>query len=316
MNKRLTHFLKRHPSILALFIAAYGERFRRRYGCKIRLSQDGKSFAVRKGRQELRVALPRSAYLQDACHMFDHYLAAITPEKIDGWEVADFSGPRHHAVPDMAKPFFYSSFPELPRTARDYVRAFDIRAGEIIVDAGAYCGLTASYFSAATGKDGRVIAVEADPQNYAALVSNVQDNRLENVAPVHAALWRESGLLDFASEGSMGSALAAVHPTKPDRVKVPAITLMRLGDELNLPAIHHVKVDIEGAEREVLLASAAFIDRFQPDFLVEMHPDATGKLPTDEIATFFAGRGYDSRMVPQAGGEVYPLVHFRRQCRV
>lgn len=300
------------PWRLALQAAISGHalEFARRAGCGIHVVP-GRWFTVTKGSKELRVALSQAFYLADACQMFDHYMAAIEPERIGDKLVADFSTERSHRVPGVPTPFVFSSFPELSETAEAYVAAFGLRQADIVIDAGAYCGLTACVMAAAIGERGRVIAIEADPLNYAALLQNLAEAKLPQVTPLHAAVWIENGQLDFASEGNMGSALSAVHPTRTNKVKVRSMTLDQVAREFALGRVDHVKIDIEGAERAVLLRSGEFVRRYRPQFLVEMHPAESGTLPTTEICKFFSDLDYKHDSIAQAGDETYPLIRFK-----
>ncbi len=214
----------------------------------------GRYLSLRKGQRELRLSTSHNSYIEDAVQRFDYYLEAIVPEVIEGREVADFSQPRLHRVRGSDRQFEFTSFPEGIDIAMAYLDIFKIKPGDILIDAGAYCGLTAYMFSTFVGSAGRVVAIEADPRNFGALQRNLQHNPAPNVTALHAAVWSQVGSIDFASEGNMGSAVLEVSPFKPGRVSVASFTLDRISADLSLPKVDHVKVDIEGAEYEVVPA--------------------------------------------------------------
>src|SRR5579871_930107 len=191
MRQSVRDFLKAHPLLLAPLIAIHCRKMGRPYGCRIRLSEDGKAFAVRKGNRELRVALSSSNYLPDAMERFDYYLEAIIPDIVKGREVAYFDEPRLHSVRGVDGQFLFTSFPEGLETAEVYLKGFPVRPGEVVIDAGAYCGLTAHLFAKSAGATGSVIAIEADPRNYSALLSNLERHPAANITPLHAAVWKE-----------------------------------------------------------------------------------------------------------------------------
>ena len=303
-------FLLRHPSLLAVVVAIYGEKYRRKYGCRLRLGSDGRHFALRKGRKELRLSIPHSAYIEDAAQRLDYYLDAIVPELIGGKEVGDFSVPRLHRIRGITEQFLFTSFPEGVDTANAYFDVFNIKPGDVVIDAGAYCGLTAYLFSKAVGPTGTVVAIEADPQNYEALRGNLNRHRTPNIIPIHAAVWRENGVVEFASEGNMGSAVLEVSPAKPHKVSVPSVTLSDVCAQLKLTRVDHVKMDIEGAEYEAIPASREFIESYHPDFLIEMHLDKDGTINVEKLRHFFSDLRYDMRVTPQPGDEIFPLLHF------
>jgi FkbM family methyltransferase len=303
-------FLLRHPSLLAVAVAVYGEKSRRKYGCTLRLGKDGKSFAIRKNRRELWMSIQTSSYIPDAMQRIDYYIDAVEPELVDGIEIGDFREPRMHMVRGVGQQFKFTSFPESAEIADSYLKIFHVKQGDVVIDAGAYCGLTAYLFAKAVGPAGRVVAIEADPRNYECLTSNLRRIQTPNIDALHAAVWRSKGFVDFASEGNMGSAVLEVSPTKPNKVSVQALTLSDVCQELGLSRVDHVKVDIEGAEYEALPAASAFIERYRPDFLVEMHLENDRPVNVPKLQTFFAQMDYEMKFVPQPGDEIFPLLYF------
>jgi FkbM family methyltransferase len=306
-------FLLQHPYLLSVLVAIYGEKYRRKYGCKLRFSPGGGYLALRKGQRELRLSISHNNYIDDAAQRLDYYLDAIVPESVGGKEVGDFTTPRLHRIRGVEEQFLFTSFPEGLDTANAYFEAFHIQPGDVVIDAGAYCGLTAYLFSKAVGPTGTVVAIEADPRNYEALRANLDRLEAPNIIPIHAAVWREKGVVDFASEGNMGSAVLEVSPTKPHRVSVPSLTLSDICAQLSLTRVDHVKMDIEGAEYEVIPASGKFIETYRPDFLIEMHLEKDGGVNVEKLRKYFSELRYDMRTVPQPGDEIFPLLHFASQ---
>jgi FkbM family methyltransferase len=310
MVPMLKRLLLGHPRVFGVAVAAYGWPIRLRYGCTLRLGAGGAHFVLAKAGRELRLSIAHNAYIVDAAQRFDYYLDAVIPERISGLDIADFSEPRIHRVRGIDEAFLFTSFPESVEIAEAYRTNFPVKPGDVVIDAGAYCGLTAFLFSKAVGTGVRVIAVEADPHNFAALRANLAQHPAPNVQALHAAVWSENGVIEFASEGNMGSAAIAVAPGKPHRVGVPAKTLDQICIETGLQRVDHVKMDVEGAEYEVIPASRDFIERFRPDFLIEVHVDRGGTVNVPRLEKFFSAVGYAMRQVPQPGEEIFPLVHF------
>ena len=256
------------------------------------------------------MSIEQPSYIPDAVQRFDYYLDAIEPELVDGIEIADFREPRMHQVRRVGEQFKFTTFPESSEIADSYLKIFRAKEGDVIIDAGAYCGLTAYLFSKAVGSAGKVVAIEADPRNYECLTSNLNRLQVQNIDVLQAAVWRSNGLVDFASEGNMGSAILEVSPGKPNKVGVRALTLSDICDELSLSRVDHVKVDIEGAEYEALPAASGFIARYRPDFLVEMHLENDRPVNVPRLQKFFAKLDYEMRFVPQPGDEIFPLLYF------
>lgn len=142
----------------------------------------------------------------------------------------------------------------------------------IIVDAGAYIGLSAIYF-ANRYPEAEIIALEPDPDNYRLLKRNV--GAYDRIRSVRAALWFEDTELALyrRPEGQWASSihndgLASGCP-KADR-RIPAMRIETIMSRFALPQIDVLKVDIEGAEKEVFEHSSAWINRVGAIF-IETH---------------------------------------------
>ncbi len=142
----------------------------------------------------------------------------------------------------------------------------------VIVDAGAYTGLSAIYF-ANRYPEAEIIALEPDPENYRLLTRNV--GAFERILPVHAALWFEDTELTLyrRPEGHWASSIHAAGlgsgGSKADR-PIPAMRIETLMSRFAVPEIDVLKVDIEGAEKEVFEHSSAWINRIGAIF-IETH---------------------------------------------
>jgi FkbM family methyltransferase len=134
----------------------------------------------------------------------------------------------------------------------------------VIVDAGAHIGM-ASILFALKYPAAKIIAIEPEPSNFAALVRNTAPYK--TITPIQAALWREDG------EVSLGPSNA--HPKGAFQVvehgqqRVRAITMDRLMRQTGIEAIDLLKVDIEGAEKEVF-ESCTWIEKVRV-IAIELH---------------------------------------------
>jgi len=129
--------------------------------------------------------------------------------------------------------------------------AFDLPfSPKTIVDAGANTGMASIYFTHRY-PEAKVIAIEAEASNFAVLVRNVQP--YPTIIPVHAALWNRDGEISVSepdpATGASGKAGFVTHEGKG--VKVRAITMRTLMKEAGMRSVDLLKVDIEGAEKEV-----------------------------------------------------------------
>ncbi|CAI5483005.1 unnamed protein product [Closterium sp. Yama58-4] len=115
-----------------------------------------------------------------------------------------------------------------------------------ILDAGANIGL-ASLIFAMRFPDALIVAVEPARDNFALLQRNVK--HLPQILPVNAALCRADSL-------SPPSPAAANHSPASPSPCMPAVSVPSLLQRMQLPRFDYVKIDIEGAEKEVFCSDA------------------------------------------------------------
>jgi FkbM family methyltransferase len=145
-----------------------------------------------------------------------------------------------------------------------------IRPVRLIVDAGAYTGLSTVFF-ADKYRHARVIAIEPDPTSFALLLRNTAQH--ENVTAVNAALWFEPARLTLGTGRDQGAWSVRATPAAADQPAVRSITMGEVIERYCGEAeIDLLKLDIEGAERDVLAHSSGWIERVRA-IAAELHPD-------------------------------------------
>jgi FkbM family methyltransferase len=118
-----------------------------------------------------------------------------------------------------------------------------------ILDCGANIGLASLWFKRRFA-GAHITAFEADPAICAVLRGNLERNGAADVEVVQAAVWTEDGSVTFRAEGADSGAVDAVAAdTRGPVVTVPAV---RLGAYLRGQPVDLLKLDIEGAELDVL----------------------------------------------------------------
>src|SRR5262249_33761571 len=140
-----------------------------------------------------------------------------------------------------------------------------------VFDCGANIGIT-SLFLAARYPNARIYSIEPDPGNFALLKRNVSQER--RISPIYGALVgspREQVYLTTDAP-AWGNSIA----TTKIGVAVNALTIDEICQENGLTYIDLLKVDIEGAEKE-LFANGQFLKRVSCG-IIELHnnygPDA------------------------------------------
>lgn len=135
----------------------------------------------------------------------------------------------------------------------------------LIIDCGSNIGLSIIYFKNCH-PDAKVIGFEPDPQNFQLLKENLQSFSLNDVEIVNKAVWKASDMLAFSSFGNVGSKLAESAEVT-GVVMVPAVAL---SPYLEAEEVDFLKIDIEGAEFEVLESCKAVLNNVKNIF-IEYH---------------------------------------------
>jgi len=125
-----------------------------------------------------------------------------------------------------------------------------LRPGDVFVDVGANVGY---YTLAAAMKGCHVVAVEAVPSTVAVLLANIRLNNLKDVVIVPYCAWHEDGFVSLQIPlGRYYGIASAFYGGETEVVKIP-VKCIRLDKILDkYPVIKPVKIDVEGAEYEVL----------------------------------------------------------------
>ena len=127
----------------------------------------------------------------------------------------------------------------------------EIGENDIIVDIGAHIGA----FSVVAGKKaskGKVFSYEPEPSNFQQLKKNVELNNLQNVSIFNMGVLGSKGTKEFYSSNQHtgGSSVLKV-PGK--KISASFTTIEDIFQENGLEKIDYLKMDVEGAEYDILM---------------------------------------------------------------
>jgi FkbM family methyltransferase len=125
------------------------------------------------------------------------------------------------------------------------------RDGDIFVDVGAAFGFYTILGSKRVGLRGKVVAIESQPNNFEMLTHNIKLNKLTNVIPLNYAVYSKETKLKLYSNYSV-MPQRTEEKNKEKFVEVNADTLDNLLQQNGISEINWIKIDVEGAELEVL----------------------------------------------------------------
>jgi FkbM family methyltransferase len=173
--------------------------------------------------------------------------------------------------------------PEVQEALRDLIRPRDT-----FYDVGANIGFFTLLGARLVGPDGRVVAIEPQPEALAGLRHNVRINRFGNVTVVEAAIADSPGESEFhiSHEGILEwGALGPGDDNVPTiRVRVTSLDHLVLEERLTPPSV--LKLDIEGAEVRALRGMEETMRRHRPRIVCEIHTTL------DDVVTLLEQHGY------------------------
>jgi FkbM family methyltransferase len=124
------------------------------------------------------------------------------------------------------------------------------------------------------GDSGKVVAIEADPDNFELLKKNIALNKLTNVLPLNYAVFStrtRMKLYEQSASAKYNSVMLARAAKTENYVEVNAETLDDILKQNGINQVNWIKIDVEGAEYEVLKGSTKTLASGNVSLLVEIH---------------------------------------------
>jgi FkbM family methyltransferase len=256
-------------------------------------NHDGKMW-LQKDSRVMILSSAHLVYARDMAEKFDLYFSPLVPEVREGLQVLDYSTPGNLQTYKSGLQFEMASFPEEEEAIEEYFKWYRPKVGDLVFDIGAHCGVSTYQLSKLVGEAGKVVAFEPDPVNYEILRRNIERHGLTNVIAERAAIADKVGKLGFNSEGTIGSSLQSLllRESVGSIVMVDAITLASAFERWGTPAF--CKIDIEGAEVDVLANSADVLRKHPTHFALDTnHPKANGEMTNGDVEQVFTNCGYE-----------------------
>lgn len=143
------------------------------------------------------------------------------------------------------------------------------KKGDVFLDIGAHIGKYTFKMAREIGETGLVISVEPNPNNYEMLQKGIKLNNIQSVIALNIAAWNiESTLKLYIGH------LAGHHSTKIDwKLGYHEVRARPMDDvikELGIDKVDWIKIDVEGAEEEVLSGLEKTISNHKAKVIVEL----------------------------------------------
>jgi FkbM family methyltransferase len=167
-----------------------------------------------------------------------------------------------------------------------------LRSGDVFVDCGANVGIWTLTAASAVGPEGRVHAFEPNPDTVRKLSGNVSRSGFGNVEVVSAAVGRTEGelLLRCEAEHNLSRIVG-----EPGAATVP-VRVVPLDRALGTERVAGCKIDVEGAELDVLAGAERILATSRPWLSVELNPEYSGDgtLGQWEVHRYLRNLGYSA----------------------
>jgi FkbM family methyltransferase len=191
---------------------------------------------------------------------------------------------------------FYKSNIEARHT--DYLQQF-VPQGATVIDVGANIGFFARKFGQWVGQNGKVIAIEPEINNVKLLQRGLQRAGLDTVVDViHAAATESDGEISLVVDPYH----PANHRVGQSNVKVAARSIDSLMANNDKP-ITLIKIDVQGAEAQVLAGAKEILRRFHPAIFIEIGVDILDNFGStaEGVILSLVELGYEAHILDKAG---------------
>jgi FkbM family methyltransferase len=139
----------------------------------------------------------------------------------------------------------------------------------VYVDLGAWIGPTVIF---AAARCRQVYCFEPDPFAYEQLLGNLRLNEIDNVTSFHGAIYTKNGTIQLGnSEGSFGNSETSIISNTSEGITAPCLTFDHAIELFGIGTIDLLKIDIEGAEFELLPDMKSYLDENRPSLYLSTH---------------------------------------------
>ena len=137
---------------------------------------------------------------------------------------------------------------------------FEVKNDAVVFDIGAFKGDTAYFFSKKCSNKARIYAFEPDENNYKVLLKIKDKYKLNNVIASNILFSNSETEINFLS----------MDLNRP-AVKMKSTTIDKFVEENNIEKIDYIKMDVEGAEKNILEGAIKTIKKFKPSLAIAIY---------------------------------------------
>lgn len=182
-----------------------------------------------------------------------------------------------------------------------------LRPSDVFLDIGANVGVF-SLFGAARLRDGQVHAFEPYEPHLSRFRDNIALNGYRNISVNALALSNEAGRVNLHVPLTNNTGMASFFPDEGDARQfsthsVETMTLDAYVARQNIRRVDIIKMDVEGAELQILEGGLRTIKSHSPDILMEVNVDHISRAGSSlaYLIGFFDGIGYEISKIMHDG---------------
>jgi len=173
-----------------------------------------------------------------------------------------------------------------------FTKHYKILPGDIVVDVGAGCGDELCFFSKQVHQEGRVIAIEANPDCIRRIYKVAKIAGIGNATIIHCAVGSHEGTAKITTESSDSISDRIIENENGiEGQNVNLTTMDDIFEELRLQKIDFLKINIEGGEIDLLKGLIKYW-RNVKNYCISCHDFMSPEQRTyDSIRRWFLERG-------------------------
>ncbi|WP_406684216.1 FkbM family methyltransferase [Seonamhaeicola sp. MEBiC1930] len=185
-----------------------------------------------------------------------------------------------------------------------YEKYYKIKAGDVVLDAGAHHGGITVIYSQKVKQEGKVFSFEPDSRNLAVFNKNLDVNsNYNNVEVIEKGLWNKEDTLEFFEAGNVGSSIF-YEGEQSKKVTIQTTSIDNFLNEQNNDKLSFIKMDIEGAEIEALEGAVNSIKKFKPNFAIASYHIVNNVQTYFAVEEFFKSINYPYKTESFKDGEI------------
>jgi FkbM family methyltransferase len=177
----------------------------------------------------------------------------------------------------------------------EIIERFNPKRGDIVIDIGAHFGRYTIIASKRVGLNGQVVAIEADPNNFEMLNRNIELNKLTNVIALNYAVYSRPAKIKLYLAGqesghTIYSTVMSDRAQSEEKfvdVEANTLDLLMQSNGIKQEDVNWIKIDVEGAEYEVLKGATNILSKSKDiSLLIEIHNLSLGMNQYKPISEF------------------------------